>query len=234
MEKQLALFPSEQENYKVSKVIKRSGRIVAFDREKITNAIFKAAVEVGGSNRELTVKVTDKVIRHAKQPTLVVRAREGAVTSDAQSLNRIVLPLDGSETSEAAIDHAVQLANALGVGVTLVRAIASLTYVDAYSDTRAAGYADLLEGAEADANSYVAAVARRIRGEGVRDVAEVVLTGSAGAIILDEACDSGESLVVMATHGRSGVGRWAMGSVADRVVRHCSGPVLVVRPSDAV
>jgi len=63
MDKQLTLFPGEKESFKVAKVIKRNGRIVAFDREKIANAIFKAAIEVGGSNRERPVKLAEKVIR---------------------------------------------------------------------------------------------------------------------------------------------------------------------------
>ena len=54
-----------------------------------------------------------------------------------------------------------------------------------------------------------------------------------GTAILDAAGDEGNNIVVMATHGRSGAGRWVLGSVADRVVRHSPGPVLVVRPPPA-
>lgn len=63
VEDQLPLFPTLKESYKVSQVIKRNGMVVKFDREKITNAIYKAAVEVGGSNRQLTAELTDKVIQ---------------------------------------------------------------------------------------------------------------------------------------------------------------------------
>jgi len=62
MEDQLSLFPPQPETYKVAQVIKRNGHVVLFDREKIFNAIFKAAVEMGGSNRELAQKLTHQVI----------------------------------------------------------------------------------------------------------------------------------------------------------------------------
>lgn len=63
MEDQLNLFPNQERSYKFSRVIKRDGRIVTFDHEKITNAIYKAALEVGGSNRELAVELTGKVLK---------------------------------------------------------------------------------------------------------------------------------------------------------------------------
>lgn len=63
MEDQLNLFPSLGESFKVTRVIKRDGSTAGFDREKITNAIFKAAVGVGGRNLELARRLTQKVIR---------------------------------------------------------------------------------------------------------------------------------------------------------------------------
>jgi nucleotide-binding universal stress UspA family protein len=56
------------------------------------------------------------------------------------------------------------------------------------------------------------------------------MTGYPGTAILEELGEGGDKLAVMGTHGRSGVKRWVLGSVADRVIRHSSGPVLVVRP----
>ena len=83
--------------------------------------------------------------------------------------------------------------------------------------------------AQTDARRYLEGIAQRIRGQGVQDVNEHVTIATPGPAILDEADGT---LVVMATHGRSGVERWMLGSVTDRVIRHSSGPVLVVRPSD--
>lgn len=63
VENQLPLFPQNKSSYKISQVIKRNGQIVAFDKEKITNAIFKAAVHVEGKDREIAVHLTNQVIR---------------------------------------------------------------------------------------------------------------------------------------------------------------------------
>ncbi|MBI2118013.1 MAG: response regulator SirA [Elusimicrobia bacterium] len=63
VENQLTLFPLHKSSYKITQVIKRNGQIVAFDKEKITNAIFKAAVQVEGKDRELAVLLANQVIR---------------------------------------------------------------------------------------------------------------------------------------------------------------------------
>lgn len=62
-------------------------------------------------------------------------------------------------------------------------------------------------------------------------VSTVVLEGNAAEKIIDLAHKSPKSLVAMSTHGRTGVGRWVLGSVTDRVVRHSDDPVLVIRAS---
>ncbi|MBI4218094.1 MAG: hypothetical protein HY610_03155 [Elusimicrobia bacterium] len=67
MEDQLEFLPKIPRQYKISKVIKRNGQVVQFDPEKITNAIFKAAVEAQGSNRQLSVQLTEKAIRMLQQ-----------------------------------------------------------------------------------------------------------------------------------------------------------------------
>ena len=83
--------------------------------------------------------------------------------------------------------------------------------------------------ADKDAGSYVEAVAERIRGEGIRAVETRVARGDAGSAIVDLATEIQNSLVSMATHGRSGVGRWVMGSVSSKVIRHSGDPVLLTR-----
>ena len=62
MESQADLFPNLHNNFKVTQVIKRNGRIVSFNPEKITNAIFMAATKVGGNNREQAEQLTQKVL----------------------------------------------------------------------------------------------------------------------------------------------------------------------------
>jgi len=183
-----------------------------------------------GIGRWLLGSVTDKVIRHSNNPVLVVRAREGEVTSAAPKLKQVVLPLDGSERSAEALDHAVTLAKALNVGVTLLRSISPMAYGDTFADYVPTMYEDLAGEIEEDVRDYLSFEAKQVRDAGIATVTEKAIDGYPATAVIDEVGDAGDSLVVMATHARSGIGRWVLGSVTDRVVRHCTGPVLVVRP----
>ena len=183
-----------------------------------------------GVGRWVMGSVTDKVIRQSKNPVLVVRAREGEVTSAAPRLRQVVLPLDGSARSAVAVDHAMALAKALKVGITLLRSISPMAYGDTFADYVPTMYEDLAGEIEADVRDYLSHEAQQLRKAGVATVVEKAIDGYPATAILEEVGETGDSLVVMATHARSGIGRWVLGSVTDRVVRHGNGPVLIVRP----
>ena len=184
-----------------------------------------------GIGRWVLGSVTDEVIHRAHCPILVIRARGDEVTSGAPALRRVLLPLDGSELTEAAIPHAVAAAKALGVGITVLRSISPMAYGDTFADYVPAMYDDLAAEIDADVRSYLSERSEAIKSQGVPDVTERAVDGYAATAILEEEGKAGDSLVVMATHARSGVGRWVLGSVADRVIRHGSGPVLLVKPA---
>lgn len=80
-----------------------------------------------------------------------------------------------------------------------------------------------------DAQDYLSRVASRLKAEGI-DAQTIVIHGKAADVILDYAKENGVDLIVMSTHGRSGVSRWVLGSVADRVVRHSIAAVLTITP----
>lgn len=186
-----------------------------------------------GIGRWLLGSVTDKVVRHANHPTLVIRAHDDVEGTPAATIGEVILPLDGSATAETAIPHAVEMAKVLGVGISLVRAVSPMPHADAFVEYLPDGYQPTIGKALDDAEAYLESRANGIREQGVANVRAEAMLGGAGSMIVDAARGSGDALVVMATHGRSGVGRWALGSVTDRVVRHSHGPVLVVRPGPA-
>jgi nucleotide-binding universal stress UspA family protein len=105
-----------------------------------------------------------------------------------------------------------------------------MAYGDTFADYVPTMYEDLAGEIEADVRDYLSHEAQQLRTAGVASVTEKAIDGYPATAILDEVGDAGDSLVVMATHARSGIGRWVLGSVTDRVVRHSTGPVLVVRP----
>ena len=82
------------------------------------------------------------------------------------------------------------------------------------------------------AAAYLLRMGREVRLKGVPDVAGRLVHGNPGLAITDFAQEVPNNLVAMATHGRSGMGRWILGSVADRLVRHSGDPVLVVRAAE--
>ncbi len=87
----------------------------------------------------------------------------------------------------------------------------------------------LLESLKEEAKDYLEKKVQQLSGDGVKNVSYVLAEGESAGKVIDFARETPDNLVAMCTHGRSGVGRWVLGSVTDRVVRHCGDPVLVIR-----
>lgn len=188
----------------------------------------------GGIARLVLGSVTNKVLYNTTSPLLVVRAKEKPLPPDAVRLKVAILPLDGSAVAEQALPHATALAQTMGLKVVLVRAILSAQQIFTYAggpwDGVPPGVLDeVIKSIEADANNYMRLADAKLRKQGVSSLEESVPYGNAADAIIDIARKTDDNLVVMTTHGRSGVGRFLLGSVADRVVRSCGDPVLLVR-----
>ncbi|MDA1128886.1 MAG: universal stress protein [Chloroflexi bacterium] len=162
-----------------------------------------------GVGRLVMGSVTDKVLHATDKPLLIIRAEGNDAILDG-TMGHIIVPLDGSDLAEHILPHAVGLAKALDAKMCLVRAT---------SDDKT----------DAHERDHLERLAERIRAEGVAEVEGVVLHGDPATAIVDLTHEYPDALVAMTTHGRSGMGRWLMGSVADRVVRYAAGPVLVLR-----
>ena len=184
-----------------------------------------------GINRWVMGSVTDKVLHGVDAPLLIVRSQEGSPPASIEA-NNIILPLDGSALSEQALPHAVSLAKALGASVTLLRSTDISRYTPIEEDYPASMYDDLIQAATVEAEEYLKQMSQQISNEGVAESQSHVRQGEAAGTILDLAADSPSTLIAMCTHGHSGVGRWVLGSVTDRVVRHSNRPVLVIRAGD--
>jgi nucleotide-binding universal stress UspA family protein len=152
---------------------------------------------------------------------------------------RIVVTLDGSELAERVLPHALSLARCYGSTVELVRAYSPpASVLSASAATALPGTGPLvdpgptIEAGERDADAYLDDVASQLAAEGIA-VEHRRLDGPAGESIVAEARRIGADLIAMTTHGRSGLGRVVMGSVADEVVRTAPCPVLLVRAAEA-
>lgn len=184
-----------------------------------------------GLQRWLLGSVAAKVLHATRDPLLFVRPREHNNGGGEAVLTRIVVPLDGSSLAEAVLPHARALAERMHLEMMLVRvyAMATHSYI-----VGAEGYLPDLETVRVDveregAKRYLEDKVEQLRWQGVKDVSYLMLEGNAPSEIIDLARGIPQNLVAMCTHGRSGVGRWVLGSVTDRVVRHSGDPVLVIR-----
>ena len=161
-----------------------------------------------------------------------------AIAEGAAVYRKILLTLDGSDVAREAVPHARELARALHSEVTLLQGVDSVAHLLAQTATIepiAAGgvTADVAEEAVAAqrvaAQEYLASVEQELRDAGIEAVGSAIREGRATEEIEAAVQELGCDLVVMATHGRSGLRRAVLGSVADHVVRHTPGaPVLLV------
>lgn len=138
----------------------------------------------------------------------------------------ILCTLDGSALAEKALPHAVALARAFAARLTLLRVV-EVPPVPAMPELMTVEV-DLLPHLMAEAKQYIDRKVAEVR-EDYPTVGGQVVEGRAAEAIADYAADNDVDLIVMATHGRSGLSRLAFGSVADRVLRLAHCPVLLVR-----
>lgn len=141
--------------------------------------------------------------------------------------SKLLVPLDGSTLAEKAVSHAGMLAKIAGSEIILVRAVVNpLTRLpESGIPDEAAFLESLLE----EARRYLSAVADGLIAEGLH-ARTVVREGEPEDIIIDVAQDEDVDMIVMGTHGRSGISLLVMGSVAMKVIHATSRPVLLIKP----
>lgn len=188
----------------------------------------------GGWRRVIIGSVADQVVRTAPVPVLVRRIQEHSPERLSLQGDGVVVPLDGSELAEGVIPYALELARAMQSRITLLRAISyqELTEIDptfqgvAY-DARVASH---LVDAELDkAVEYLRAVRARFADSGV-DIELDARFGVPTEVILGVAAESNAGLIALSTHGRSGVRRAVLGSVATTLLQEASVPVMTLSP----
>ncbi|BCX04884.1 MAG: universal stress protein [Candidatus Roseilinea sp.] len=141
---------------------------------------------------------------------------------------KILVPLDGSQFAEGALPYARMLAECSGGQIELLRiAVHPSSYVYV-SDP--ATLASLYDSDRAHCEEYLQKVAAGLQAATSITVTTAVLEGPVADAILDRAEETNADLIVMSTHGRSGMERWLLGSVAEKVVRGAKIPVMLVRP----
>jgi nucleotide-binding universal stress UspA family protein len=176
-----------------------------------------------GFQRWLLGSVARKVATIAANPLLLVRAMEESETSGEADLKRVLVALDGSESAEIALPHATDIAGEMLIETVLLQVYDPCTY------ERLPRIDQIKQELKAEAEAYLEKKARELEAAGLEEVSCVALEGYPAAEIVDITHKMPDSLMVITTHGRSGVQRWLLGSVTERVIHHATGPVLIIR-----
>ena len=180
-----------------------------------------------GVRRAWMGSVAEALIRAGDLPVLAVHAEEDGSLETPSTVSNILVPLDGSELSEAILPHAVELALAFNATVTLLQVISSRFPTDTgLVPALPQHWTEALQEGE----DYLDKIAHRIRARGLRADPMVMAHPNPAKAIHDVAEEVQADMVAMATHGYTGLKRALFGSVAETVLRTTEKPVLMRRP----
>ena len=197
-----------------------------------TSMIAMATHGYSGLRRWALGSVTDRVVHAAAAPVFVVRGAKPA-SVDPIVFKRVMVPLDGSPLAAQALPLAADLAERARAELLLMQAVEAS--IEAYPAIAPLGRPDLMPGDVLHTLSMRAGQELEEQAALLRDrclsVTTDVISGHPAEAIVDEAARQSVDLVVMATHGYSGLKRWALGSVTDKVLQAATTPLLLVRAS---
>lgn len=184
----------------------------------------------GGLARLAYGSVAERVLRLGACPVLLIPP-DAAADWNTASGGVVVVPVDGSQLSEEALSPARGLADIFGASLLVLQVVEppAATAYDGWNAITPYEYLDVEQWVE-QAKPYANDVARRLQDGGARAEA-LTLAGYPAATIDQEVRRQNALAVVMASHGRSGIGRMVLGSVAQGVVQRTRVPVLVVTPA---
>jgi nucleotide-binding universal stress UspA family protein len=205
-------------------------RLLAYVEDLDIDLVVMGTHGRSGVRRMLLGSVTEAVARRAPCPVLAVRsdAEEGA----GEPVRRILAPVDFSEICHKAVQHAKEIARTFDARIDLLHVVENVTYPSPYG-------LPSLNDAESSVLSPTEEVMTRVE-ESMRGIARENLEhedvqirttmGHAAVKILDYVEKNAVDLIVIATHGLTGLDRFLLGSVAERVLRQSPVPVLLVKP----
>ena len=174
--------------------------------------------------------VANKVLHAAKMPLLLIKAVEPSQQAPGkQILNRILLPLDGSEVGEAAVPYVKELFERLGSEVILFEVVSPGKHIRTVGGLDYVLYPEQdLEQIKAEASKRLDKVYQQLKG-GKGKVKIEVRVGNVAQEIIKFTEEKSVNLIAISSHGRSGIARWVFGSIAHKVVQASKTPLLIVR-----
>jgi nucleotide-binding universal stress UspA family protein len=180
-----------------------------------------------GIKRWAMGNVANKVLRATRKQVLLIRAKGAKPDVYKEKLVKVLVPVDGSRESESILRFITHLATELKLELTLLH-----LWGEDPSEYLTTEIIKQKEKSKKQRKAYIDRLGNRLKAKGlnVKAVFQEIWQGHEAEEIIDLAEEGKYSLVAMATHGRSGVGRWIFGSNADKVLNEGSTPLLLVRP----
>jgi nucleotide-binding universal stress UspA family protein len=211
---------------------KAGSELEQYVRELGIDLVVMATHGRGGIRRAWLGSVADHLIRTLEVPVLLVRPQEGKPALDRLGVGQILVPLDGSPLAEEVLDAAMALARIWDAEVTLLQVVQPVLPSADPALPRPSVYDEgLTASCRQQAEDYLDDLVEQIHGQGLRATGVAIVAWNPADAILDVARPERVAVVALATHGRGGLRRLILGSVADKLVRGAEVPVLVYHPT---
>lgn len=184
-----------------------------------------------GISRWALGSIADKVITSTSCPVLLIRSkRRGKRPQTKEAIKKILVTLDGSKESESVLPHAVELCSGLKAEIVLLRVIPHPYHIigDVFGPVKIPFSSDEAAMLIMDTRDYLGQIRAELEKHQVIAKCQVRI-GDEAEEIVKLADELHVDLVAMSTHGRSGIRRWMLGSVSDKVLQCGSTPILMVR-----
>jgi nucleotide-binding universal stress UspA family protein len=182
-----------------------------------------------GIKRWLLGSVAEKVLRGTVNALLLVRANGQAEPKQKPVVQSVTVPLDGSQLAASVLPTVTAIAKSMNLEIVLFRAYELPASAYYGSEDYLPNYEELKDNLRKEVQSYLGKEIETLKSQGVEKASFFVTEGSGPDEIISYTRRRPDTLIAMCTHGRSGMKRWVLGSVTEKVVRHSGDPVLVLR-----
>jgi nucleotide-binding universal stress UspA family protein len=218
-------------NARVKSVVlegKASEEILKFAKTNAVNLLVMTSHGKSGIKPWSLGSTMDKVLHTVDAPLLIIKAGEKGGASKTGLFNKILVPLDGSETGGTAIPYVAELNKKLKSEITFLQIVATGKHVHTIGGLNFVNFMDLdMNASKTRAKEYLSGINSKLNESSVSSKFEVK-TGEADREIVKYAKDAKISLIALSSHGHTGIERWAYGSVTYKVLQTSDRSLLLV------